>query len=100
MARQLPRVDNQLLRLPEIDGPTAGAIVVESAAWYAWLADGQNPSFTFTNAVGTCTVRRERRRRGQYWYAYRRRAGKLYKRYVGKTDELTLDRLNAAADAL
>jgi predicted ATPase/DNA-binding CsgD family transcriptional regulator len=100
MARQLPRIENQLLRLPETAGPAAGAIEVESAAWYAWLADEQNPSFTFTNAVGTCTVRRERRRRGQYWYAYRRRAGKLYKRYVGKTDELTLDRLNAAADAL
>ena len=30
---------------------------------------------------------------GTYWYAYRRRNGKLTKAYLGKTEELTPERL-------
>ena len=35
-----------------------------------------------------------------YWYAYRRSQGKLRTAYLGKTPELTFDRLSAAAAAL
>jgi LuxR family maltose regulon positive regulatory protein len=45
-------------------------------------------------------MRRERagNQRGDwYWRAYRKRDGKLHRIYVGKTGELTLERLDAVA---
>jgi predicted ATPase/DNA-binding CsgD family transcriptional regulator len=45
-------------------------------------------------------VRRERKRHGWYWYAYSRRGGRLRKSYLGKSERLTLERLNAAAQSL
>jgi len=96
----LPLVsDNHLLRF-EGTGKQQAPIVVGSDAWYAWLADQQIQSFSFQSRLGTFTARRERKRRGWYWYAYRKRAGKLRKAYLGKTEEVTLERLNAIAAAL
>ncbi len=66
----------------------------------AWLANEQNKSFSFRNDLGTFTARRERQRNGWYWYAYRRSEGKLHKVYLGRTEELTLERLKVAAAAL
>jgi len=37
---------------------------------------------------------------GEYWVAYRRHGGRLRKAYLGKTEDLTLERLNAAAALL
>ena len=50
----------------------------------------------------TYTARREWRpaSEGWYWYAYRRQAGKLRKRYIGTTAELTAGRLLAVGQAL
>lgn len=39
------------------------------------------------------TLRSELRSGQQYWYAYRRVAGTLYKRYVGMADQVTTTRL-------
>src|SRR5205807_261599 len=75
------------------------AIPVGSPAWYAWL--GGSTSFTFRGARGTFTAHKERRSPAQeYWKAYRRRAGRLHRVYLGRSDELTLDRLNAVASQL
>src|SRR5260370_13103309 len=52
---------------------------------------------------GTFTARKEQagnKRGGRYWKAYRRRNGKLHRAYLGKSEELTLERLNAIAAAL
>lgn len=95
----LPSVSNNLLKLDETEKQQA-PIVVGSDAWYIWLADQQLRSFSFQNCLGTFTARRERKRHGWYWYAYRKRAGKLHKAYLGKTGEMTLERLNAVAAAL
>ncbi len=43
------------------------------------------------------TARREWLRNGWYWYAYHRSKGKLRKVYLGRTEELTLERLHAIA---
>jgi hypothetical protein len=49
--------------------------------------------------VGNYRARKEeiKNREGQYWYAYKRIDGKLRKRYLGKSNDLTLERLEAAA---
>ena len=97
---RLPLVsDDHLLGLDGASEQLA-PVVVGSGAWYTWLADQQIQSFSFRNRLGTFTARRERKRHGWYWYAYRKRAGRLRKAYLGKTEELTLVRLNAVAATL
>ncbi len=81
-----------------VDSPTP--IVVGTDAWYTLLMDQQIQSFSFRHHLGTFTIRRERKRHGLYWYAYHKLAGRLRKAYLGKSEELTLERLNAVADAL
>ncbi|HEY6409115.1 MAG TPA: NB-ARC domain-containing protein, partial [Ktedonobacteraceae bacterium] len=101
MARsRLPVVsNNNLFRLDGVDEQLA-PVAVGSDAWYTWLADQHIQSFSFRNPGGTFTARRERKRHSWYWYAYRKRAGKLRKAYLGKSEELTPERLNAIAVAL
>jgi ATP/maltotriose-dependent transcriptional regulator MalT len=65
-------------------------------AWLAWL--DSVPSFTFQGQHGQLTVRKESRQRGdRYWYAYRRVGEKMVKRYLGRTTDLTLARLEEIA---
>ena len=77
------------------------ALTVGTAAWFAWLETAS--TFAFVSAAGTFTARREQaghKRGGWYWKAYRKQQGKLSSTYLGKSDVLTLDRLNAAAQTL
>jgi LuxR family maltose regulon positive regulatory protein len=83
---------------------------VESPAWFDWLQSatafryhsqrrhnfyrGNGPLFS------PISVRKEKRRRGFLWYAYLRSYGILYKRYVGKSEALTIARLEEIALAL
>jgi LuxR family maltose regulon positive regulatory protein len=74
---------------------------VETPTWYAWLE--QTSVFTFQGQQGLFTARKERVANGrgaQYWRAYRKHKGKLYRVYLGKTAQLTLARLNDAAEAM
>jgi LuxR family maltose regulon positive regulatory protein len=67
--------------------------------WFAWL-DGVS-SFAFHGQSGSFTARKETKQRGAvYWYAYRKREGRLAKKYLGKTANLTLARLEDAAGVL
>jgi LuxR family maltose regulon positive regulatory protein len=93
MARTTPRVeDTTLVAAPGV----ADAIAVGSPAWYAWLE--QATTFAFAGAQGGFTARKEHRgRSGWYWKAYRKQAGQLRSAYLGKSADLTLDRLNAVA---
>lgn len=70
-------------------------IPVGSPLWYAWLDTAKK--FTFKSQSGGFTAQCETRRNKPYWYAYRRRAGKLIKVYLGKTQELTGGRLEQAS---
>ena len=68
-------------------------------AWLAWL--DTVPSFTFQGQQGQLTARKESRQRGdQYWYAYRRVGQRLTKKYLGRTTDLTVARLEEAAALL
>jgi LuxR family transcriptional regulator, maltose regulon positive regulatory protein len=72
---------------------------IGSAQWFTWLA--QATTFYYKGDIGTFTARCEAKQRGGvYWTAYRRSAGKLSKRYLGKPDALTADRLATVAAAL
>jgi LuxR family maltose regulon positive regulatory protein len=77
----------------------ADAILVGTPAWYAWLE--QATTFAFVGARGRFTARKERRgRSGWYWKACRKRAGRVSSAYLGKTADLTLERLQQVAATL
>src|SRR5215212_6172924 len=99
MARRIPHVADGVLHAHE--PPGAPEIAVDSPAWAAWLEDRATHSFSFEGPSGTFTARKERRAGGdaEYWSAYRKRGGKLRKVYLGKTEKLTLVRLDEAATA-
>lgn len=54
-------------------------------------------SFAFHGKLGRFTARVEERKEHLYWYAYHRVEGKLQKRYIGASDQLTLDQLEHVA---
>src|SRR5215469_10623968 len=74
-------------------------ILPESPEWFAWL--DQVSSFTFEGKSGHYTARKETRQRGdRYWSAYLATGKHLSKKYLGKTADLTLARLEHIADML
>jgi len=77
------------------------ALTVGTAAWFTWL--NTVTTFTFNSDEGSFTAHKEQagnKRGGEYWRAYRSRGGKLHRAYLGKSEALTLERLQAAAATL
>ncbi len=74
------------------------SIQVGSESWFSWLE--QSDRFSFKGDNGRFTAQQEIRRHQTYWYAYRRSAGRLLKAYLGKTSELSLERLEQASISL
>src|SRR5581483_5563867 len=71
----------------------------EEEAWLAWLAT--HASFSFQGQAGHLNVLKESRPRGSgYWYAYQTREGRTHKRYLGRTQTLSLARLEETARTL
>src|SRR3989442_5802639 len=85
-----------------VTGPeraSALSMVPNTPAWFAWLAGVS--SFAFRGQAGSYTARQEAVQRGaRYWYAYLRTGQKLRKKYLGKTTDLTLARLEQVARLL
>src|SRR6266487_2631413 len=76
-------------------------LTVDTAAWFAWLETAS--TFSFVSEAGSFTARREQaghKRGGWYWKAYRKQHGKLSSRYLGKSETITLARLQTVAQAL
>ncbi|HEX6555617.1 MAG TPA: LuxR C-terminal-related transcriptional regulator [Ktedonobacteraceae bacterium] len=76
-------------------------LAVDTPAWFAWLETAS--TFSFASEEGLFTARHERssqQRGGRYWKAYRKQHGKLSSHYLGKSEVLTLERLQAVARAL
>lgn len=69
-------------------------------AWFAWLSE--HHAFSFRGRSGSLSLQKERRSRGQegYWYGYRRQGRQMVKTYLGKSNTLSMVRLEAAASAL
>src|SRR5215469_15671829 len=99
MAQATPIVQNDVL-IYQRDGEEC-SLAIGTQDWYTWLETVT--TFAFSSACGTFTARKEQagnKRGGLYWRAYRRRNSKLHRAYLGKSEELTLERLNASAAAL
>src|SRR5215472_10249061 len=74
-------------------------IVPDSPAWFTWLE--QVSSFAFIGKSGHYTARKEAKQRGdRYWSAYLATGRQLSKKYLGKSADLTLARLEHVADLL
>jgi LuxR family transcriptional regulator, maltose regulon positive regulatory protein len=96
MARTTPRVAGATLITRADD---ARGIAVGTPAWYTWLEGAT--TFAFVGVGGSFTARKERRRRADgYWKAFRKRAGVVRSTYLGKSADLSLERLLAAAATL
>jgi DNA-binding NarL/FixJ family response regulator len=98
MAHRIPTVRDGCLKDLTTNGNFAETIVVGIAGWYAWLE--HHCSFRFETDCTTFTARKEQRPGGMYWYAYRRKQGKLRSAYLGKSEELTVERLCSVAETL
>ena len=99
MAQTPPIIEDEILTYQR-DGHPA-QLVVDSPDWYAWLQTAS--TFTFRSEHGSFSAHKERagNRRGRpYWRAYQTWKGKLQRAYLGQSEELTLDRLKAAAAVL
>jgi LuxR family maltose regulon positive regulatory protein len=71
----------------------------DEAAWLAWLREVT--SFAFHSPAGSLNVYQERRPRGgAYWYAYHTSQGHTRKRYLGRTETLSLAHLEETARSL
>ena len=91
-----PVVRNQLLLL--LDPPQR--IRVGSGAWWAWLETTDCFSYAPAHTFYRLTVRKEKRRRGDYWYAYLKNDSKLHNAYVGRSAALTSERLEQVMQKL
>jgi ATP/maltotriose-dependent transcriptional regulator MalT len=98
MAHATPQVHNGLLTLHTASPPLS--IDIESPAWWQWLDGDGTSTFRYLTGQGRFTARRESKSGGHYWYAYRRHQGKLRKAYLGKSNELTLARMDLIASSL
>jgi chromosome segregation ATPase len=68
-----------------------GSTWVESVGSFRYVPAGANKPYT---------VRQETKKGGDYWYGYRKVAGKLHKKYIGKSSELSTAKLEEIAETL
>jgi chromosome segregation ATPase len=73
---------------------------LDSCKGSAWLESVNSFRYEPTEANKPYTVRQEAKKGGNYWYGYRKVAGKLHKRYIGKSSELSTPKLEEIAKAL
>lgn len=95
----IPQVIDDRLHL-EDTSMNVYPVPVGSPFWFDWLTDIENRSFSFKGPSGTFTARHERQRNSWYWYAYQKHQGKVRKAYLGKAEELTVERLHSIAETL
>lgn len=84
------------------DGRSPRPLRVEDEHSFIRLVEG--PSFAFQGKYGRLTLRKESRPHGRgeegYWYSYRHQGRRTLKKYVGRTVDLTIARLEDIAQAL
>ena len=73
---------------------------LDSSKGSAWLESVSSFRYEPTGANKPYTVRQEMKKGGDYWYGYRKVAGKLHKKYIGKSSELSTAKLEEIAEAL
>jgi LuxR family maltose regulon positive regulatory protein len=96
MARATPRVEGATLVARADD---ARAIPVGTPAWYAWL--DQATTFAFVGPQGRFTAHKESRGPAcGAWRACRKQAGRVQSTDLGRSADLTLERLQNVAASL
>ena len=90
-----PWIRDNLLRQPG-----QHAIAVGSRAWFVWLENATTFCYHSPTTYTRVTLRKEKRRQQFYWYAYLKKDLKLHNMYVGKTETLTVARLQQVSEAL
>lgn len=71
-------------------------IVVDTPAWFSWLATIASFCYSSQRSSVRLTVRQEKRGSKLYWYGYSRIDSKLHNVYLGKRENLTQARLEEA----
>jgi chromosome segregation ATPase len=79
------------------DGEVFG---LDTCKGLAWLEVNDSFRYERIGAKKGYTARKETKMGGDYWYGYRKVAGKLHKRYIGKTAELSIAKLDEIAEVL
>lgn len=96
----MPYLDMPWVRHNWLRRPGQPAIQVDSQAWFAWLEQITAFCYQPPDTMDRFTLRKEKRRRQCYWYAYLKRDRKLHNAYVGKTETLTARRLQQVCATL
>ena len=73
---------------------------LDSCKGSAWLESVSSFRYVPIGANKPYTVRQETKKGGDYWYGYRKVAGKLHKKYIGKSSELSTAKLEEIAEVL
>jgi chromosome segregation ATPase len=79
------------------DSRACHVFVLDAPEGSAWLESATSFRFQPCNGGKPYTVRKES---GIYWYGCRKIAGKVRKKYIGKSSEVTMDKLEEIAGAL
>jgi ATP-dependent transcriptional regulator len=81
------------------DNQRSRLIAPNSPEWFHWFSDTNNQRIVFVHpTLGRFVMRHERKQRGNwYWSIYRRSNGRLRKAYLGKGEQLSLQRLQTVA---
>ena len=87
----LPEQERYFLTKPEEEAYSIS--LQEEESWQIWLET--HHTFAFHGRNGQINLLKEKRNRGNegYWYAYRRREGRMVKRYVGRSVQLSMSKL-------
>lgn len=90
----IPNVLGNYLELPNGD-----VVEVSSKSWFDFLARPDFRSFRFEDGASPYTCRKEKvKGTDGYWYGYQRVSGKVTKRYIGKTSDITQAKLLEVSD--
>lgn len=82
------------------EGMSTLLLLEDTKDWLQWLE--QHHAFAFFGQNGHLNLLKERRKRGGegYWYAYQRDKRHIIKRYIGRNEQVTMQRLEEVAAIL
>ena len=75
-------------------------IQVDSPQWFVWLQTATRFCYSPRHTSYRFTARKEKRRRGFFWYGYLKSGLKLHNVYLGKPERFTAAFLDQACDRL
>jgi LuxR family maltose regulon positive regulatory protein len=85
--------------LTEAETGTSFLLDEAGEAWLVWLEEHR--SVAFHGRSGQLNLLKEQRRNGGgYWYAYQRQASGMVKRYLGRSNQVRVERLEEIATQL